>query len=70
MKVARAEAEFAELKGNNVVVARGAASRADLAAARAVRNLFADPKVKRKRISNFRVNIFVTEEPTVETIIS
>lgn len=62
MKTARVEAEFAELKGNNVVIAKGCATNAAGAVARAARSLFADPKVKGRRIKTFKATFYISEE--------
>jgi hypothetical protein len=67
MKLATADAEFAELKGSNRVVARGQGSSAALAAARAVRYLFDDPKVKGRRIANLNVTIHISTPTLVAT---
>lgn len=67
MKTARVEAEFAELKGNNVVIAKGTATNAAGAIARAARNLFLDSKVKGRRIRTFKATFYISEEiPTIE----
>lgn len=67
MKIATVQGEFAEIRGNNLAIGRGEGSTAKAAIARAIGDLLKQPNVRRKRISNFKatINISNREERVV-----
>lgn len=67
MKIATVQGEFAEIRGNNLAIGRGEGSTAKAAIARAIGDLLKQPNVRRKRISNFKatINISNREEKVV-----
>lgn len=62
MKIATIQGEFPELKGNPVAVGRGQGSTAKAAISRAVADLLRQSNVRRKRITNFRATIVITNK--------
>ena len=67
MKIAKIDAEFTELPGNNRLTGQGEASTIRAAISRAVADLFKQPALKGKRISVVNMTVTLTNK-TVETI--
>lgn len=69
MKIARIEAEFAELKGDNRVSGKGEASTVRAAISRAVADLFKQPALRSKRISTINMTVTLTNKVALGTVL-
>jgi len=67
MKIAKINAEFTELSGENQLTGQGEASTIRAAISRAVADLFKRPALKGKRISTINMTISLTNKTETET---
>ena len=68
MKHVTIQAEFSELKGDNIANGQGDGSTVRAAISRAMADLFKQPNVKRKHISSFNASIVISTVAQIEVV--